>query len=86
MCVNSSNGVLRPHTQAQSAGVTHTPLLIPAEVFDGASSEQVVDALKGRKLLGAHRKGKQMWLTLEGDKPNVLMHFGEETEVLRSVC
>jgi len=50
------------------------------EVFDGASSDEVVAAVKGRKLLGAHRKGKQMWLTLEGDgnKPNLLMHFGEQ--------
>lgn len=48
------------------------------KVFDGASSDEVVAAVKGRKLLGAHRKGKQMWLTLEGDgnKPNLLMHFG----------
>jgi hypothetical protein len=48
-----------------------------AEVFDGASSEDVVSALQGRKLLGAHRKGKQMWLTFQGDKPNLLMHFGK---------
>jgi formamidopyrimidine-DNA glycosylase len=52
---------------------------IPAEVFDGASSEDVVSALQGRKLLGAHRKGKQMWLTFQGDKPNLLMHFGKLT-------
>jgi formamidopyrimidine-DNA glycosylase len=47
-----------------------------AEVFDGATSDDVVSALKGRKLLGAHRKGKQMWLMLEGDKSNILMHLG----------
>jgi hypothetical protein len=35
-----------------------------------------MSALNGRKLLGAHRKGKQMWLTLEGDKSNILMHLG----------
>jgi formamidopyrimidine-DNA glycosylase len=52
-----------------------------AEVFAGASSSDVVSALKGRKLLGAHRKGKQMWLTLEGDEPNLLMHFGEHCTI-----
>ena len=36
-----------------------------------------MSALQGRKLLGAHRKGKQMWLTFQGDKPNLLMHFGK---------
>lgn len=47
------------------------------EVFDGASAADVVAALKGRRLLGAGRKGKQMWLTLEGDSgQNVLMHLG----------
>lgn len=48
-----------------------------AEVFDGSSAADLAAALKGRRVLGAHRKGKQMWLTLEGDKPNLLMHFGE---------
>jgi hypothetical protein len=57
--------------------VSHVVLLSCAELFDGASSSDVVSALRGRKLLGAHRKGKQMWLMLEGGKPNLLMHFGE---------
>lgn len=46
------------------------------KVFDGASRADMVSALEGRKLLGAGRKGKQMWLTLEGNRPNLLMHFG----------
>lgn len=33
--------------------------------------------MEGRKLLEAGRKGKQMWLTLDGDRPNLLLHFGE---------
>lgn len=50
---------------------------LAAEVFDGASSADVVSALEGRQLLGAGRKGKQMWLSMDGDRPNLLMHFGE---------
>lgn len=50
---------------------------LPAEVFDGSSVEDVVAAFQGRQLLGAHRKGKQMWLTLQGEGPNPLIHLGE---------
>lgn len=81
-------------TQQQCVGHTnqlliHNPIVLPAaEVFDGASSAEVEAALQGRKLVGAHRKGKQMWLLLEGDKPNLLMHFGTPAAAFRqrSLC
>lgn len=49
---------------------------VHAEVFDGASPADLVAAFEGRTVTGAHRKGKQLWLTLSGDGLQPLMHFG----------
>lgn len=35
-----------------------------------------IDALLNRKLVSACRKGKQIWLELDGNGPSVLFHFG----------
>eukprot|EP00930_Biecheleria_cincta_P003803 TRINITY_DN104713_c0_g1_i1.p1 TRINITY_DN104713_c0_g1~~TRINITY_DN104713_c0_g1_i1.p1 ORF type:complete len:363 (+),score=60.97 TRINITY_DN104713_c0_g1_i1:102-1091(+) len=37
---------------------------------------RLVKALKGRKLLKARRRGKQLWLELDGKGPALLMHLG----------
>jgi len=44
-------------------------------VFEGVSSEEVVAALRGARVLGAHRRGKQLWLSLDR-RPWPLFHFG----------
>ncbi len=44
-------------------------------VFEGVSSADVVAALRGARVLGAHRHGKQLWLSLDR-RPWPLFHFG----------
>ena len=44
-------------------------------VFEGGDPTPFKAALVGKKMLGMHRKGKQLWMALEGDE-NVLFHFG----------
>jgi len=44
-------------------------------VFDGRSPAEVVAALRDAKVLGAHRRGKQLWLSLDR-RPWPLFHFG----------
>uniref|UniRef100_A0A383VM22 Formamidopyrimidine-DNA glycosylase catalytic domain-containing protein n=1 Tax=Tetradesmus obliquus TaxID=3088 RepID=A0A383VM22_TETOB len=46
------------------------------KIFGGSSPQQLVAALQGRRLLAAGRKGKNLWLSLEGAGPMPLMHFG----------
>jgi hypothetical protein len=47
------------------------------EIFEGSGGPATAAALKGRKLLTAHRRGKYMWWDLSGEGPAPLMHFGE---------
>ncbi|MBV1857801.1 MAG: hypothetical protein KUG77_05260 [Nannocystaceae bacterium] len=44
-------------------------------VFEGVCSSDIVDALRGAQVLGAHRRGKQLWLSLNR-RPWPLFHFG----------
>lgn len=44
-------------------------------VFEGVRSAEVVAALRGARVLGAHRRGKQLWLSLDR-RPWPLFHFG----------
>ncbi len=44
-------------------------------VFDGVSGKEIVAALQGARVLGAHRRGKQLWLSLDR-RPWPLFHFG----------
>ncbi|MGH1345410.1 MAG: DNA-formamidopyrimidine glycosylase family protein [Nannocystales bacterium] len=44
-------------------------------VYEGVSPEMVVAALRGARVLGAHRRGKQLWLSLDR-RPWPLFHFG----------
>jgi formamidopyrimidine-DNA glycosylase len=37
---------------------------------------EIADALVGRRLLGAHRRGKSMWLETSGDGPVLGLHLG----------
>jgi hypothetical protein len=69
---SSAASILSPLTQLKSR-TTHCC----AEIFEGSSPQQLVAALQGRRLLAAGRKGKNLWLTLEGQGPMPLMHFGE---------
>lgn len=44
-------------------------------VIDGVSPRKLVSALKGRTVEACHRRGKQMWWTLDRG-PHPLWHFG----------
>lgn len=44
-------------------------------VIDGVSPRRLVSALTGRTVLACHRRGKQMWWTLDRG-PHPLWHFG----------
>ena len=50
--------------------------LLHAEVIQGVTPEELQNALQGRTILDAHRKGKHLWLELDGDSPAVLFHLG----------
>jgi formamidopyrimidine-DNA glycosylase len=49
-----------------------------AQLYDeqGVTAEQLTAALLGRTLKHAGRKGKQLWLELDGDGPHPLFHLG----------
>jgi hypothetical protein len=68
-----------------AAAPSHTPHhpYTVAEIFDGSAPQQLVSALQGRRLLAAGRKGKNLWLTLEGQGPMPLMHFGKEPTTVK---
>jgi formamidopyrimidine-DNA glycosylase len=44
-------------------------------VFDGVAPRTVERALRGRLVVAAHRRGKQLWLELDA-APHPLFHFG----------
>ena len=48
-----------------------------AEVIEGIAPRDLQEALVGRTLVAAQRKGKQMWFELDGDSPALLLHLGE---------
>lgn len=45
---------------------------------------EIADALVGRRLLGAHRRGKTMWCELDGDGPVLGLHLGMSGRILVS--
>ena len=49
-----------------------------AEVIEGIPPEELQKVLTGRKLLKACRKGKQMWIEMDGGVPALMLHFGAE--------
>lgn len=42
---------------------------------DGATAASVAESLRGKKVVGVHRRGKQLWLELDS-APHLLAHFG----------
>lgn len=48
-----------------------------AEVFEGVSASEMQDALMGKTIKAAHRKGKHMWLEMDPLGAAVVLHFGE---------
>ena len=44
-------------------------------VYDGVSPRSFARTLKGRKVEAVHRRGKQLWMTLD-QPPHALFHFG----------
>ncbi|MEM6553721.1 MAG: DNA-formamidopyrimidine glycosylase family protein, partial [Planctomycetota bacterium] len=45
-------------------------------VYAGVTHTKFARAIKGRKVQAARRRGKQLWLELDGDGPQPLIHFG----------
>ncbi|MEM6393724.1 MAG: DNA-formamidopyrimidine glycosylase family protein [Planctomycetota bacterium] len=45
-------------------------------VYAGVTHTKFARTLKGRKVQAARRRGKQLWLELDGDGPQPLIHFG----------
>eukprot|EP00931_Biecheleriopsis_adriatica_P107133 TRINITY_DN81468_c0_g1_i1.p1 TRINITY_DN81468_c0_g1~~TRINITY_DN81468_c0_g1_i1.p1 ORF type:complete len:341 (+),score=64.62 TRINITY_DN81468_c0_g1_i1:28-1023(+) len=45
-------------------------------VAEGLKESQLIKALKGRKVLAARRRGKQLWVELSGVGPSLLLHLG----------
>jgi formamidopyrimidine-DNA glycosylase len=50
--------------------------LTVAEVFEGVAPDDFRKALIGRKLTAVQRRGKCMWLQLDGKGPMPLIHHG----------
>ncbi|CAL5219550.1 g1404 [Coccomyxa viridis] len=46
------------------------------KVIEGIAPDELEKVLTGRKLLHARRKGKQMWMELDGEAPALMFHFG----------
>jgi formamidopyrimidine-DNA glycosylase len=46
------------------------------KVIEGIGHKELEQALKGRTLKSAHRKGKHLWLDLDSG-PSLMFHFGE---------
>ncbi|MEM7234889.1 MAG: DNA-formamidopyrimidine glycosylase family protein, partial [Planctomycetota bacterium] len=44
-------------------------------VYEGVPPKEIVAALKGRKVLGVHRRGKHLFFELD-ERPWPLFHFG----------
>lgn len=61
-----------------------TPSIPPPspEVFVGIAPSALAAALKGRRVMAARRRGKQLWLELDAG-PALLVHFGAR---LNSSC
>lgn len=77
----SQQQLQRQHYQqskAATSSTSHDNANAAAEIFEGSTPQQLVSALQGRRLLAAGRKGKNLWLTLEGQGPMPTMHFGEK--------
>ncbi|KAF8071149.1 FPG1 [Scenedesmus sp. PABB004] len=62
-------------THAVGRTITAVAALDDAKIFCGATPSQLADALTGKRLAAAGRKGKQAWLALAGGG-GLLMHFG----------
>lgn len=49
------------------------------QVMDGSSAEEIEAAVGGRRLVGVRRKGKHMWMQLEGEGAMPLIHLGQQS-------
>ena len=63
-------GIAEPDNVAEPTSHVH------AEVIEGIAPDELEKVLTGRKLLHARRKGKQMWMELDGEAPALMFHFG----------
>lgn len=51
-------------------------------VFDRVAAAQIMDALLGREVLAAMRRGKHVWLEMSGEGPALIMHLGMTGHIL----
>lgn len=64
------------NTLDSSAICCSLPKCCPAEVIEGIEASALQEALVGRTIKHAHRKGKQMWLEFD-KQPCLMLHFGK---------
>ena len=57
-----------------------------AEVIEGIAPDELQKMLTGRKLLRACRKGKHMWMELDGGAPALMFHFGVALNDVQLAC
>jgi formamidopyrimidine-DNA glycosylase len=67
----------RRRAEAALAGhrITEVAVVPDRIVFAGVSAPRFAAALRGRRVLKVHRKGKQLWMQLD-ERPFPLFHFG----------
>ncbi len=65
-------GTAKPVNDLRAEPTSHAH----AEVIEGIAPDELEKVLTGRKLLHARRKGKQMWMELDGEAPALMFHFG----------
>lgn len=53
-----------------------SPSMLSAEVIEGIAPVALQEALQGRTIKQAHRKGKHMWLEFD-QGPCLMLHFGK---------
>ena len=59
----------------------------PAEVIENIAPTELQDALQGKTLVEACRKGKHLWLELDSGSPALMLHFGMTGYIVRlHVC
>ena len=61
---------------SETGGGPRTGQFDPIVIGEGVTGGCLEKAICGRKVEAAHRRGKQVWLELDGLGPHLLMHFG----------
>lgn len=52
-------------------------------MIEGITPTELQDALQGKKMMEACRKGKHLWLELDSGSPALMLHFGMTGYIVR---